>query len=82
MSKGGFALLLTGLCLVALPVSTRSVQPEPDRGVWRTAAPARRGRKRCQEPISMKALTPSNPPFDQFRLIANDLGSAPSGHSV
>jgi len=31
---------LTGLCLVALPVSTQSVQPEPDRGVWRTAAPA------------------------------------------
>jgi N-acetylneuraminic acid mutarotase len=31
---------LAGLCLVALPVSTQSVQPEPDRGVWRTAAPA------------------------------------------
>lgn len=31
---------LTGLCFVALPVSTQSVQPEPDRGVWRTAAPA------------------------------------------
>lgn len=31
---------LTGLCLMALPVSTQSVQPEPDRGVWRTAAPA------------------------------------------
>ena len=29
-----------GFCLVALPVSTQSVQPEPDRGVWRTAAPA------------------------------------------
>lgn len=25
---------------MALPVSTQSVQPEPDRGVWRTAAPA------------------------------------------
>jgi N-acetylneuraminic acid mutarotase len=33
-------LLLVGLCLVALPVSTRSVEPEPDRGVWHTAAPA------------------------------------------
>jgi N-acetylneuraminic acid mutarotase len=31
---------LTGLCFVALPVSTQSVQPEPDRGVWRAAAPA------------------------------------------
>ncbi len=31
---------LAGLCLVALPVSTQSVQPEPDQGVWRTAAPA------------------------------------------
>ena len=40
MSKGGFALLLAGLCLVALPVSTGSVEPEPDRGVWHTAAPA------------------------------------------
>ena len=28
------------LCLLALPVSTQSVEPEPDRGVWRTAAPA------------------------------------------
>jgi N-acetylneuraminic acid mutarotase len=34
------ALLLAGLCLIALPVSTPSVQLEPDRGVWRTAAPA------------------------------------------
>ena len=33
-------LLLAGLCLVALPVSARSVQPEPDRGIWGTAAPA------------------------------------------
>ena len=39
MSKEGVALLLAGLCLVALPVSTRSMEPEPDRGVWRTAAP-------------------------------------------
>ena len=31
---------LVGLCLIALPVHTQSVQPEPDRGVWRTAAPA------------------------------------------
>jgi hypothetical protein len=34
------APFLTGLRLVALPASTQSVQPEPDRGVWRTAAPA------------------------------------------
>jgi N-acetylneuraminic acid mutarotase len=34
------APFLAGLCLVALPVVTQSVQPEPDRGVWRTAAPA------------------------------------------
>lgn len=32
-------LLLAGLCLLALPVSTRSVESEPERGVWRTAAP-------------------------------------------
>jgi hypothetical protein len=34
------APFLTGLCLIALPVPTQSVQPEPDRGVWRGAAPA------------------------------------------
>ena len=34
------AVFLTGLCLIVLPVSTHSAQPEPDRGVWRTAAPA------------------------------------------
>ena len=34
------APVFAGLCLVALPVSTQSVQPEPDRGDWRTAAPA------------------------------------------
>jgi N-acetylneuraminic acid mutarotase len=33
-------LFLAGLCFVALPISTRSVEPEPDQGVWRTAAPA------------------------------------------
>ncbi len=32
--------LLTSLCLVALPVSAPAAQLEPDRGVWRTAAPA------------------------------------------
>ena len=32
-------LLLAGLYLLALPVSTRSMEPEPDRGVWGTAAP-------------------------------------------
>jgi N-acetylneuraminic acid mutarotase len=34
------SLVLIGLGLVALPVSTGSEPPEPDRGVWRTAAPA------------------------------------------
>jgi N-acetylneuraminic acid mutarotase len=34
------AAFLTGVCLIVLPVSTHSAQPEPDRGVWRTAAPA------------------------------------------
>ena len=33
-------LFLAGLCLLALPVSGPSVEPEPDRGVWSTAAPA------------------------------------------
>jgi N-acetylneuraminic acid mutarotase len=33
-------LFSAALCLLALPVSTPSVEPEPDRGVWRTAAPA------------------------------------------
>jgi N-acetylneuraminic acid mutarotase len=32
-------LLLVGLGLLALPISTQSLEPEPDRGVWRTAAP-------------------------------------------
>lgn len=36
----GFFLLLAVLCLLALPVATHSEQPEPDRGAWRTAAPA------------------------------------------
>ena len=34
------ATFISGLCLVALPASTQSVQPEPDRGIWRRAAPA------------------------------------------
>ena len=34
------APFLVGLCLLAFPLTTQSVQPEPDRGVWRTAAPA------------------------------------------
>lgn len=34
------APLLTGLCLVVLPVSAPSAQLESDRGAWRTAAPA------------------------------------------
>jgi len=33
-------MFLAALCLLALPVSAQSVEPEPDRGVWRTAAPA------------------------------------------
>ncbi len=33
-------LLVAGFCFHALPVSSQSVQPEPDRGVWRTAASA------------------------------------------
>ena len=32
--------LLIAFCLIALPISTHSVEPEPDRGVWRTATPA------------------------------------------
>ena len=31
---------LTTLCLILLPVSAQSAQPEPGQGVWRTAAPA------------------------------------------
>ncbi len=31
---------LTALCLIVMPVSAQSVQPGPDQGVWRTAAPA------------------------------------------
>jgi N-acetylneuraminic acid mutarotase len=34
------ALFLTGLCVIMLPVSTHAAQPETDRGVWRTTAPA------------------------------------------
>lgn len=34
------AWFLAGFCLIALPVSTPSAQPEPDRGGWRTATPA------------------------------------------
>ena len=40
MSHGGVAMVLAGVCLIVLPVSASSVEPEPDRGVWRTAAPA------------------------------------------
>ncbi|MDN5940760.1 MAG: hypothetical protein L0H94_02665 [Nitrospira sp.] len=39
-SASVLAVFLTSLCLIMLPVSTHSAQPEPDRGVWRTAAPA------------------------------------------
>ncbi len=38
--RSRFFLLLAVFCLLALPVATHSEQPEPDRGVWRTAAPA------------------------------------------
>lgn len=40
MSRSVLASFLTGFCLIALPVSMQSAQPEPDRGLWRTAAPA------------------------------------------
>jgi N-acetylneuraminic acid mutarotase len=33
-------LLLAGLCLLTLPVYTQSVELAPNRGVWRTGAPA------------------------------------------
>jgi len=39
LPMSALVVLLAGFCLVALPVSTRSVELEPDRGVWRTAAP-------------------------------------------
>jgi len=32
--------VLTGLCIIALPVSTQSSEPERDLGTWRTAASA------------------------------------------
>lgn len=35
-----FLLLLAVCCLLTLPVASHSEQPEPDRGAWRTAAPA------------------------------------------
>lgn len=34
------AVFLAGLVAAALPVFTQSAAPEPDRGTWRTAAPA------------------------------------------
>jgi N-acetylneuraminic acid mutarotase len=34
------ASLIVGFCFLVLPVSTQSLKPEPDRGTWRTAAPA------------------------------------------
>jgi N-acetylneuraminic acid mutarotase len=40
MPTSALVLLFAGLCLLALPVSSQSVQPEPDRGVWHTAASA------------------------------------------
>jgi N-acetylneuraminic acid mutarotase len=39
LPMSAFALFFAGVCLLALPVSTQSVEPEPDRGVWRMAAP-------------------------------------------
>jgi N-acetylneuraminic acid mutarotase len=39
LPMSALVLFLAALCLLALPVSTHSVEPEPDRGVWRTAAP-------------------------------------------
>lgn len=40
VSMSTLVLFLAALCLLALPVSTHSVEPEPDRGVWRIAASA------------------------------------------
>jgi N-acetylneuraminic acid mutarotase len=40
MPTSVLAPFLTGLCLVTLPVSVQSVQPDPDRGGWHKAAPA------------------------------------------
>lgn len=40
LPTSALVVLLAGLCLAALPVFTQSAEPEPDRGVWRTAAPA------------------------------------------
>jgi len=34
------APFLIGVCLIALPAAAQLPQPEPDRGVWRTAVPA------------------------------------------
>lgn len=33
-------LLMAGLCVITLSAFAQSTQPEPDRGVWHTAAPA------------------------------------------
>lgn len=38
--RSSLVLFLTSLCLVAQPVNSQSVEPEQDRGFWRTAAPA------------------------------------------
>lgn len=40
MATSALLLILTGFSLVALPTSARSQQAAPDRGAWRTAAPA------------------------------------------
>ena len=39
LSMSSLVLFLAALCLLAVPVSTQSVEPELDRGLWRIAAP-------------------------------------------
>ena len=39
MPVRSWAQVLVGLSLITLPIAAQSLQPEPDRGTWRTAAP-------------------------------------------
>lgn len=38
--RSSLPLFLTGLCLLVVPTTSQPVASEPDRGIWRTAAPA------------------------------------------
>jgi N-acetylneuraminic acid mutarotase len=40
LSMSHLVLFLAAFCLLILPISTQSVELDPDRGVWRIAAPA------------------------------------------